>query len=389
MTVQMPIITQSELESFIGTYLNRFTKLTSGFSDSQKHLLLPKYLRKKCDIIGTISKTKGVSIRFNATKNKAFIRCKYAEKSIENEALPLLSTDGNVLFIIDGANQVLENVNLITKEFYDTHEELIEKLTRSTNFIMEKPKKFVEIISGDLQLIDCTLGFYKNGKKTLDRIDFLWLFGSNQSSDFSTKRAELLANLQYKKLVSILINRIPIQTLVETLREFKKRIESRNTTETDMQTFFKNNGTLLNISANRIFPKFRLGGDFIPDFIIETSDLQYEIVEIESPNANLYTSGKLPRQARKLREADTQIKNFMNYARNNVLFLRSKLPFLSEEKIRGLIVIGKSSRLSKEQKKKLDQDRAYSKDYDIITYDELFQNLNTFLKNLGLRYSQI
>jgi hypothetical protein len=154
---------------------------------------------------------------------------------------------------------------------------------------MEEPKKFVEIISGDLQLVDCTLGFYKNGKKILDNIDFLWLFGSNQSSDFSTKRAESLANMQYKKLVSILINRIPIQTLIETLGEFKKRIESRNTTETEMQTFFKNNGTLLNISANRIFPKFRLGSDLVPDFIIETSDLQYEIVEIESPNADLYT----------------------------------------------------------------------------------------------------
>jgi len=285
----MPIITQPELELFIRTYLNRFTKLTSGFSDSQKHLLLPKYLKEKCAIVGAISKTKGVSIRFNARKNKESIRCKYAEKSIENEALPLISADGNVLFTIDGKNQVLENLNLLTKEFYDKHEELIEKLTRSTNFIMEEPKKFVEIISGDLQLVDCTLGFYKNGKKILDNIDFLWLFGSNQSSDFSTKRAESLANMQYKKLVSILINRIPIQTLIETLGEFKKRIESRNTTETEMQTFFKNNGTLLNISANRIFPKFRLGGDLVPDFIIETSDLQYEIVEIESPNADLYT----------------------------------------------------------------------------------------------------
>jgi len=69
--------------------------------------------------------------------------------------------------------------------------------------------------------------------------------------------------------------------------------------------------------------------------------------------------------------------------------LRRKLPFLSEEKIKGLIVIGRSSKLSTEQRIKLNQDRAYSKDYDIVTYDELFQNLSGFLKNLGLRYSQI
>lgn len=385
----MSIVTQSELELFIKTYLNRFSSLAGNLSESQKHLLLPRYLGKKCEIIGTISKVRGISIKFNVTENKESISFQNTEKPIEDEVLPLLSAEGSVLVVLDGQNQVVENVNLITKEFYDKHKDLVEKLTRSTNFIMDAPRKFVEVVSGDLKLIDCTLAFCKDGKDTLDRIDCLWLFGSNQSSDFSENRAELLAKMEYAKLVSILVNRIPIQTLIGTLNEYKRLIDNKNIAEPDMQTFFENNWTLLEISAKRVLPKFDMGGDFVPDFIIETSDFRYIIVEIESPNAKLYTSETPPRQSRKLREADSQIKSYLNYARNNILFLRQKLPFLSEEKLMGLIVIGRSSRLSTEQKKRLDQDRAYSKDYDVVTYDELFQSLRAFLENLGFRYSQI
>jgi len=385
---RMPIVTHVELELFIKIYLNKFSQLTSKLSELQKTLLLPGYLSEKCEITGTVSKSRGVGIRFNVANKKSF-NFQDTENLIEDEVLPLLYTNGNVFFVLDGRNQVLENVNLISKEFFDKNKDLIEKLTRSSNLIMSRPKKFIEIISGDLKLINCTLAFLKSGKNILDKLDCLWLFSSNQSSNFSKVKAESLATAEYQKLASILANRIPIQTLIGTLAEYKKRIDNKKTTEADMQTFFKNNWTILDIKSRRIFPKFNMGGDLIPDFIIETSDFRYVIVEIESPNVDLYTSDKPPRQARKLREADSQIKSYMSYARNNMLFLRAKLPFLSEEKIKGLIIIGRNDILSSKQKEKLEQDRGYSKDYDIVTYDELFESMRVFLENLGFRYSQI
>lgn len=385
----MSTVTHSQLEAFIKTYLNTFLHLTSKLSESQKTLLLPRYLAQKCAIVGTISKAHGVSIRFNVTQNKESLSFQDTGKSIEDEVLPSLSSHGSVFFVLDGQNQVIENINLVTKEFYDKHKDLIEQLTRSANFIMEGAEKFIDIVSGDLKLVDCTLAFCKDGKDILDRIDCLWLFSSNQSSYFSKSRAKLLATLEYEKLASILVNRIPIQTLIGTLTEYKRLIDSQKTTESDMQTFFENNWTFLEISAKRVFPKFNMGGENVPDFIIETADFRYIIVEIESPNVNLYTSETPPRPSRKLREADSQIKSYLSYAHDNILFLRRKLPFLSGETIKGLIVIGRSSMLSPEQKKRLDQDRAYSKDYDIVTYDELFQSLRSFLENLGFRYSQV
>jgi len=385
----MSVVTHSELEAFIKKYLDRFAALTTNLSEDQKVLLLPNYLAKKCKIIGTISSVKGVGMRFNATKNMETLRFQYTDKPIEDTILPSLSAGDNIFFVLDGQNQILENINLVTKEFFVKYQNIIEKLTRSSNFIMDGAKKFIEIVSGDLKLVDCTLAFRKDGKDVLDRLDCLWLFSSNQSSDFSESRAELLANMEYEKLASKLVNRIPIQTLIGTISEFKKHIDNRNTTEPDMQFFFENNWILLKINAKRVFSKFNMGGDLIPDFIIETSDNRYILIEIESPNEELYTREKPPRQSRKLRESDSQIKSYLSYAHNNILFLRQKLPFLSGDNISGLIVIGRSGRLSDEHKKRLDQDRAYCKDYDIVTYDELYRNLGTFLENLGFRYSQI
>jgi hypothetical protein len=345
-------------------------------------------LNTKCKVVVTISKAKGASIRFNANQRKEAFKFQDTSKSIEDEVLPKLSQKNGVFFLLDGERQVINNINLLTKEYYDKNKESIEKLTRSANFIMDQAEKFIDVISGDLKLIDCTLAFCKDGSDKLDRIDCLWLFSSNRTFDFSQSRAEQLATWEYQQLASILVNRIPIQTLIGTLSEFKKLIDDKNTTEPRMQTFFEHNWIFLDISARRVFPKFDMGGDYIPDFIIETSDFRYDLVEIESPNAELYTKETLPRQSKKLREADTQIKTYLSYAYNHVDFLRNKLPFISAEKIRGLIVIGKSNRLTTGQKSRLDQDRASNKNYDIITYDELFEGLRIFLQNLGFRYSQ-
>jgi hypothetical protein len=350
--------------------------------------LLPTYILKKCEIIVTISKISGVSIRFNVTGDKETFNFDMTNKSIEDEVLPCLSSLGNVFFILDGQNQVLENINLITKEFYEKNKDIVDKLTRSTNFIMDNTEKFIDIISGDLKLINCTLAFCEDKKDMLERLDCLWLFKSNQTSFFSKEMAEHLATNEYQKLASMLVNRIPIQNLVATLSNFKELIENDRTSEPDMQRFFENNWFFLVMNAKRVFPKFNMGGEKIPDFIVETTDYKYRIIEIESPNAELYTSESPPRPARKLREADTQVKSYLSYAHENILHLRQKLPFLSGETIEGLIVIGNSSILSAEQRKRLDQDRAYGKDYDIITYDQLYQSISNFLETLGFRYSQ-
>lgn len=381
----MPVITHSELEIFIKTYLNKFSQLTSNLSWDQKVRLLPKYLVEKCEITATISRSKGVSIRFNVTKNKESLKFKDTEKSIEDEVLPSLSANGDVFLVLDGENQFYSNISLITKEFYDKNKDLIEKLTRGSNIIMNGAKKFVEIVSGDLKLVDCTLAFCKNGKDVVNKLDCLWLFSSNQSQDFYKGKEKRLAEMEYKTYIASISVLTPTQTLNGALTRYEELINDEKTTESDMQTFFKNNWILLEIAAKKVKSKPNLAGELIPDFVIEMPDFRYIIVEIKGPNVKLYTQEKPPNAARSLRKAVSQIRSYLSFVHNNIPLLSRKLLFLSAEKIKGLIVIGKSSILSDDQKKRLEQDRAYSKDYDIVTYDELLDKVRIFLENLGFK----
>ena len=189
----MTIVTHSEMECFIRAYLDTYKKLSFNLSDHNKRFLLPRYLTEKCEVTVTISKAKGTSIRFNANQKNESFKFQDTTKSIEDEVLPKLSQKSGVFFVLDGERQVLENINLVTKEYFDKNKELIEKLTRSANFIMDNAEKFIDVISGDLKLVDCTLAFSEKGSDKLDRIDCLWLFGSNRSFDFSKNKAEQLA----------------------------------------------------------------------------------------------------------------------------------------------------------------------------------------------------
>ena len=161
-----PVVTHAEIQCFIQAYLDAYKKLSFNLSENNKHFLLPKFLTEKCEIIISISKAKGVSIRFIVNQKKDSIQFQDTMKPIEDEVLPRLLEKGNVFFVLDGERQVLENINLITKEYYDKNREIIEKLTRSSNFIMDKPEKFFDIVSGDIKLINCTLAF-SEGKMTM------------------------------------------------------------------------------------------------------------------------------------------------------------------------------------------------------------------------------
>lgn len=376
----MPVITHSELEIFIKTYLKKFSQLTSNLSQDQKVLLLPRYLVEKCEIIGTVSRSKGVSIRFNTTENKSS-KFKDTEKSIEDEVLPSLSAKGNAFFrVSDGKNQSYYNINLITQEFYDKHKDIIKTLTRGSNFKMKGTKKIVEIVSGDLKLVDCALAFCENGKDVLDKLDCLWLFSSNQCQDFSREKAELLATMEYSKLTSILVPQ-PIQNLSSTLTKYKELIDNEKTTESHMQTFFKDKWPLLKMDAIKALSKRRLDGDQIPDFVIEMSNFRYIIVEIKSPNVKLCTRGKRPIPSYSLRRAESQIESYLDYVRDYKNNARRNLPFVNPEETKGLLVIGKNSTLSDDQNKRLNQERR-GKDYEIVTYDELFNEVNSLLENI-------
>ena len=377
------------MEHFVRSYLDAYNSLTEKLTVDKKRLILPKYLFEKCQIDICISKINGVSIKFIPNQKKESMKFEDTNLPIEDRVLPSLSNKGkDCFFVVDGARNIVKNLNLIERSVYERNRQFIEQLARSTNLVMDNPIRFIELLSGDLKLIDCTLAYTERGKDKVENINCLWLFATNNSTFFSKENAELIARLEYEQLTSALTSWVPIRTLAELLSDFKGLIDNKNTTEPDMQDFFKKHWIFLDILAKMVFPKFDMGGVYIPDFIVETSDNRYILVEIESPNVELYTKEKSPRQAEKLREADTQIKDYYSYALNHIDLLKDKLPFLTAEKVKGLIIIGKSKSLSEIQKLKLEKDRASNKNHDLLTYDELYEGIKTFLDNIGLKYTQ-
>lgn len=289
--------------------------------------------------------------------------------------------------MITGKGHSLRNINVITEDFYLKYKKIIEVLSRGVNFKIRGFGQFIRVRRGDVKLVDMAFACLLEGKDWLRRTKFLWIFGENSSTRFSPEIADELAKREYKEIISKAITKVPVHILLGTLSEYQKVLDRKDLIEEDMQKFLEKNPVLISVDYKKIYPKFKLGEKYIVDFLIQTSDLHYILVEIENPNDPLYTKEKLPKQDKELREADSQMKEYLSYVKNNILYLRNRLPELNVEKVTGLIIIGRSSRLTKKQLEKLERDNSQTIGYKILTYDELATKMRTFLENLGIRYS--
>jgi hypothetical protein len=128
-------------------------------------------------------------------------------------------------------------------------------------------------------------------------------------------------------------------------------------------------------------PKPNYGGEFHPDFMIETSTNHHWIIEIEKPGLELFRQDDQPKS--EFTQAEKQIRDYMSWVRRNFQFLKDRdWPRLAIENIHGLLIIGKKNELTRHQKDELESinhDRRSS--YQIKTFDEiLFENI-TRLEN--------
>jgi len=355
----------------------------------QKVLLLPEYLSKPYEITGIISKSHGVAIEFTNPSKRMSIKIRHDHRPIEQVVLPKISDSNKVFLAAKGSHTKLRNLNIITTSFFKRHKIIIQGLSRGSNLVINFPiGRFVKVSPhGDIRLVDVAFACLSEGKEIVRRPKFLWIFGGNSSKLFSPETARQAATNDYNEVISGALARIPVHMLLGTLSAYEELLDKEEIPEKEIQQFLENNRVLLSIDFNKVHPKYRLGEKFVVDFLVETSDLLYTLVEIEKPSDDLYTKERPPKQSKKLREADAQIKEYLSYFHNNILYLQKDLPSLTSEKIRGMIVIGRRSRLSDGQKRRLEQDNAHAVEYKIITFDDLATKLKTFLENLGIRYS--
>ena len=153
--------------------------------------------------------------------------------------------------------------------------------------------------------------------------------------------------------------------------------------EETYQVFLKNNPVFLEPLATKIYDKQRLGDDLITDFVIQTLEDKYVLVEIEKPQDLIFT--KQNDFSAKFTHAYGQVLDFLAWIDSNIAYAQTKLPNICLPS--GLLVIGQSSALNPDQKKKLEYFNTLNTRIKVITYDEVLLNAQRLYKNIISSYN--
>ena len=189
---------------------------------------------------------------------------------------------------------------------------------------------------------------------------------SDMLADFS-----MLSKYEPKKFVSV-------------LEEYRGLVDAREE-EPMFQDFFKENPQLLSLDIELSYPKFELGADYIPDFLLVLFNKNHVFVEIENPKKRIFTGDGS--ESKEYREAFRQIRDFHIWVSENLDFLRNTsrkipLPDINSANTECLLLIGHSEDLTVEDKKRLTKLNAEVRGlYKIKTFDELYNERIQNIKN--------
>ena len=375
-------VTQGQLKEFVLSFVKHMRETVSRYPNFEH--TFPTYMWSPHRIVCTISKKNGVAIEFVERCKDWEISVRKTDKHIE-EYIKTPLNNNIAFFEINGEFNRIENVNLVTGDFYNAFKDIIDCICKSTTIVMEKPSLFVRLNAGSVKLVNVGIAYVKDKQRTVKNIRFLWLISTSVKEYFTKEMAIQHAELEIRRYLDGLIPRIPITALVQALQKFEKLIYE-DTDESDIQEFLKLHPFFLLIGYESYEFKPKLSENLIPDFVMKTSTGEYVIVELESPKKNLFTSGKFTPEHMDLKNARAQIEGYLNYIKNNIEHLRWKYPDIKAEKVHGLLVIGLSNNLTPEERDRLKQLNAELKNYEIRTYDELARGLKRFLDNLGVKY---
>ncbi|TDA41993.1 MAG: hypothetical protein DSO07_01660 [Thermoproteota archaeon] len=361
----------------------------TSYPSIERELIFPEYLSYCFHIKGYISKIHGVAIEFVEStgeweSDNWKIDIEEIDRSIEDFVLPLIPEGKNGFFEIAAEGTVLENLNLITDEFFAKYKGIIKTLSKGANLLGKDIGWFVRVRSGDVKLIDIGIACRTGDRDILKEIKFLWIIGTNNAEFFSEAVAKHHAVQDVQRYLVRLIPKIPIPLLMESIEYYNRLIRKKEVREEEILKFLEKHPFMLSLDAKQSLYKPSLSEKHIPDFIIKTSKEKFLIIEIEHPRARLFT--KQMDETKELRKARTQMEEYLSFIRNNIIYLRTKYPGLSAENIEGLIVIGLGDILTEKERQRLNQLNYSLKGYQIKTFDELAEVLITFLKNLGVRY---
>lgn len=150
--------------------------------------------------------------------------------------------------------------------------------------------------------------------------------------------------------------------------------------EEDLQIFLKNHPEFLYPDYMKCFPKFKLGEDFVTDYVLLVQGPQgpeYVFVEIEKADKEIFV--KAGQFSAEFTQAKDQLLDWDNWLTKNHAYASRKLPNLYKPQFH--LVIGRDSNILPEQKEKI-QSEFSSTTRRFSTYDDLVNRFRTIVERL-------
>ena len=154
--------------------------------------------------------------------------------------------------------------------------------------------------------------------------------------------------------------------------------------EEEAHQFLKNSATLLGLTSN-IDPlsKFKLGDDYVTDFVIREVPEGYVLVEIEQPSMKMFKKIAPQDRTQEFNHAIEQIENWRAWVRKNHAYICSKLEGISPNPVCWLIAGRRSTLTTKESGRLAEINQEYAGAYKIFTYDDLISRINNVIDRLS------
>lgn len=165
--------------------------------------------------------------------------------------------------------------------------------------------------------------------------------------------------------------------LQEAVQEFEALLDS-DPAEEVVQQFLSEHPVLVDPTALSVRPKVRLGSEHITDFVVEVSQGEYELVEIEPPGMALYTKQGDP--TARLSHAQRQVEDWRLWVSENIAYARTLLPDISEPRVR--VIMGRRSMLTPQTERSLRRKNQELHRIYIETFDDLMNRAKRTAANL-------
>ncbi|MFH1702787.1 MAG: Shedu anti-phage system protein SduA domain-containing protein [Nitrospirota bacterium] len=182
---------------------------------------------------------------------------------------------------------------------------------------------------------------------------------------------------------AFILTKDSLRLIKETIQEFE-RILNVSEKEEEVHQFLKNNSVLLGLtSIIEPISKYKLGNDYVIDFVIKEIPEGYVLIEIEKPGMRLFKKTNPLERTQELNHAIEQIENWKAWVGRQHSYISRKLEGISPNPVCWLIA-GRKINLSDEQKSKLKEiNETYKGVYKIFTYEDVVDRVNAVINKIA------